>query len=442
MTTWIKIEDILISPERQRQEFDPEAIIELGNSISTHGILHPPVVRESEGRLVLVAGERRLRAMQNLLGLGGRIRVGDVWGEEGEVPVTPLGELDPLAAEEAELDENLKRQDLTWQEQASAIARLHALRLKQASLIGETHLQKDTATEAFPDVHPDYAQTLVKQDLILANHLSNPDVAKAKTPKDAIKILKRQEATRQNEELAARVGRTFNSSVHKLEHGDCIPWLRGQSENLFDVILTDPPYGMGADSFGDGGGLLANNEHSYNDGKDAWDRLVRDLAPELFRVAKPQAHCYIFCDIDNFHELRTVMRDAGWYVFRTPLINYKPRSGRIPLPENGPRRQYELCLYAIKGWKPVTAIYSDVITTVLEEAMSHGAQKPVELYIDLLRRSIRPGDMVLDPFCGTGTIFPAAHALKCRATGVEMSPEYYGMSVSRLNDLDNEPAML
>jgi DNA modification methylase len=49
---------------------------------------------------------------------------------------------------------------------------------------------------------------------------------------------------------------------------------------------------------------------------------------------------------------------------------------------------------------------------------------------------------VLDAFAGTGTIFPAAHACKLYATGLELSAEYYGIAVKRLNALDEEPSMI
>jgi site-specific DNA-methyltransferase (adenine-specific) len=70
-----------------------------------------------------------------------------------------------------------------------------------------------------------------------------------------------------------------------------------------------------------------------------------------------------------------------------------------------------------------------------DEQLGHGAQKPVELFRNLLARSCRPGDTVLDPFAGSGTIFPAAHDLKVLATGIEMEPQYYGMCVKRIEEL-------
>jgi modification methylase len=92
-------------------------------------------------------------------------------------------------------------------------------------------------------------------------------------------------------------------------------------------------------------------------------------------------------------------------------------------------------LYAFRGDKRCTAIYPDIIESSADENLGHGAQKPVSLFQGLLMRSCKPGDSVLDPFCGTGTIFPAAHALKVAATGIEREPAYYGIAVTRIEGL-------
>ena len=439
MTHSIPRQDLIISPNRQRREFEPESLTDLANSISSLGLLHPIVVRETPDGLVLVAGERRLRALETIWLLGDGIRHNGWDFAPGEVPYVTLGELSPLEAEEAELDENLKRRDLTWQEKSEALSRLHKLRSAQAEAIGQTHTIADTLREA---EIPKGSYTPERQTLLLAEHLDKPEVASAKTPQEAFKALKRIEEQKKNLALAETVGETYSSAVHKLCHVDCLEWLGQQPANQFDVILTDPPYGMNAQSFGDGGGKMTNSEHHYDDSPEAWQALMAKFCPEAYRVAKPQAHAYIFCDFDKFHALKSYMEAAGWYVFRTPLIVHKQGSGRVPLPEHGPRRQYELCLYAIKGDRPVTGIYSDVISCKLEENLTHGANKPVELYVDLLRRSTRPGDSVLDAFAGSGTIFPAAHQLKLYATGLELNAEYYGICVKRLNGLDEQLEML
>jgi site-specific DNA-methyltransferase (adenine-specific) len=437
MPTPIARADLIISPNRQRREFEPEALTDLANSISSLGLLHPIVIRETPLGPVLVAGERRLRALETIWLLGDGCRCDGTLYPANTIPTITLGELSPLEAEEAELDENLKRRDLTWQERSEALARLHRLRNAQAEQIGQTHSIADTLREVETS---DYTKD--RQAILLADHLANPIVAGAKSEKEAFKALKRVEDQRKNQALAEAVGVSYNSSAHKLFHSDCLAWLAECPDNSFDVVLTDPPYGMNAQNFGDGAGKLSNAEHHYDDSPEAWRELMNRFCPEAYRVAKLQAHAYIFCDFDRFHELKSIMKSAGWYVFRTPFIVYKQGSGRVPLPDQGPRRQYETILYAIKGQRPVTGIYSDVIPCRLEENLGHGANKPVELYIDLLKRSTRPGDTVLDAFAGSGTIFPAAHACKLYATGLELNAEYYGLSVKRLNALDAEPEFI
>lgn len=431
----IDINKIIIRPNRQRKEFDPQMISELGQSIATGQLMHAPVLREEAGSMYLVAGESRLRAVTDMWMLGGTLRFNDEEVPEGMMPYVTLGQLTELEAEEAELSENIKRKDLSWQENAAAMSRLHSLRSKQAQAQGRIHTVADTAMEVKGRSDGAYQET-IRKDLIVAKHLGNPLVAKAANSAEAYKILKREETTQKNIQLSAAVGKTFTSDIHELFNTNCLTWMAQCEPSQFDVICTDPPYGMGADSFGDGGGgRLANNEHHYKDDYDSWLRLMEAWAPLSYRVAKPEAHAYVFCDLDNFHKLKDLMRNAGWYVFRTPFICTKPGSGRVPLPFEGPRRQYEMILYAIKGHKKTTAIYPDVITTTADAGLSHGAQKPVALFVDLLRRSVSPGDTVLDCFAGSGTIFPAAHQLRCKATGIEMNPEYFALCHTRMKAL-------
>lgn len=447
---FIPISLVQIKPDRQRQEFVPEALQELVTSIEERGLLHPPVLRNENGVWTLVAGERRMKAISQIWELGGSFKCDNQQVPEGEMPFTNLGDLTDLEAEEAELDENLKRKDLTWQEHAAAVARLHKLRQgqrdhqfaeaarsggPQAAAAIPKHSVADTALEIMGRSDGAY-QDQVRKEILVSKHLANPAVAKAKSADEAFKILKKQEESAKNVELARVVGATFNADLHTLLNVDCLDYMRGAASlpdaDKFDVILTDPPYGMGADQFGDAGGKLAGIEHRYDDSPEAWRVLMKQWTVLSYQVVKPQAHAYIFCDIDMFHELKAMMQTAGWYVFRTPLINHKTNSGRVPLPDQGPRRQYEIILYAIKGKKQTTHIYPDVISTSADENFSHGAQKPVALYQNLLQRSVRAGDRVLDTFAGSGTIFEAANGFKCTAVGTELNPEYYGMCLARI----------
>lgn len=450
------IVDIIIAPNRQRQEFDPESLMELTNSIAELGLLHAPVVRETPEGLILVAGERRLKAIQDLWALGQPLVYNLTHIMEGQVPYTTLGELTELEAEEAELDENLKRRDLSWKELASAHERLHNLRVKQheqavagtldRAIHGEgkedTWTVSDTAEELTGRRDGAYREG-VRRELIVAKHLDNPAVASAKTVDDAFKILKRQETAAKNVALAEEVGKTFNSDTHEILNDNCLAWMWDEQEAIaagkepiIDVILTDPPYGMGAHSFGDGAGRMSGIEHHYDDSKESWLKLMQDWSVLSYTITKPRAHAYVFCDLDNFHELKALMERAGWYVFRTPLIYVKVGSGRVPLPDLGPRRQYEIILYAIKGKKTTNCIYPDVINGTSYESFGHGAQKSVEVYTNLLRRSCNSGDVILDSFGGTGTLIPAAHSLQCKAIVIEQEKEYFAICVERLKALD------
>lgn len=458
-----KLSDVVIKENRQRQEFEAQAMEELRASIENSALQNAPVLREENGQLVLVAGERRLRTIKDIFELGGHFRYDGRYftAEKGEIPYTSLGDLNELEAEEAELDENLKRKDLTWQELASAHNRLHKLRAAQKEQYNEAvdvHKQiqpqtvADTAKEVFGRSDGDY-QDIVRKELIVAKHLDNPAVAAAKDVKEAFKILKREEERAKNIELAKEVGKELTVDRHQIWNGNCLEWMQDcidSKTQRFDVIVTDPPYGMGADQFGDAGGKMTGIEHHYDDSYEAWLKLMRGYDKRgkddewvhvpgwcelAYKIAKPQAHCYVFCDFDRFHELKGFMERAGWEVFRTPLIVHKRNSGRVPLPERGPRRQYELVLFANKGRMPCTNIYPDVISVDADDNTGHGAQKPVALYQNLLQRSVRPGMNVGDFFAGSGPMLEAAHTMKCYATLVEQNPEYYAKCLKRAADL-------
>jgi len=446
----INISEIVISPNRQRREFEPASLNEMAESIQNNGLLHPIVIRtyydpqqRGKTQLVLVAGERRLRAIRDIWALEGSFRYNEILCAGPLVPCNDLGELSPLAAEEAELEENIRRDDLTWQERAEATSRLKRLRDAQALALGNPAPPvAELAVEVRGSSKGTY-QEATRRELLVARHLSDPEVAAAKTLDEGFKVLKRKEETRRNTALAESVGATFSSKSHTALCEDALVWLLAEEHSeKFDVILTDPPYGIGADEFGDSGGAGGSGGgHGYTDSLDNFYELLKVCATHFIRVAKPQAHLYWFCDIDHFYDCKDMFVAAGWQVFRTPLIYHKPNAARAPWPQNGPQRQYDLILYAVKGKKFVNHLKGDVLIYPPDKQLGHAAQKPVNLFIDLLARSIHPGDRVLDPFCGSGPIFPAAHELKVLATGIEQDPASYGIALARLKALDQQLAL-
>jgi ParB/RepB/Spo0J family partition protein len=430
----IELSEVVVLPNRQRRTFAADKLYEFQCGIAKRGLLHPIILRIVGGKYTLVAGERRLRAITDLSDMGTPFKHDGQDIPVGMIPYTLFDDLDPLAAEEAELEENVHREDLSWQERAAAHARLNELRSKQAASRGEpAPTVADISVEVRGSDEGKYQET-TRRELIVAKHLNNPEVAAAKTVDEAFKLLKRSEATQKNRELGERIGRTFTASAHTALNEDSLVWLANAPSEAFDVILTDPPYGMGADEFGDSGGLAAG-EHGYKDDYETFMRCNTALAFEGFRVAKAQAHMYCFCDFDKFHQVKALMVEAGWNVFRTPLIWLKKSGMRAPWPEQGPQRKYETILYAVKGKRNVLKMGGDVLDYPPDTNLGHAAQKPVALFADLLARSARPGDTVLDPFSGSGPIFAAAHALKVKATGVELDAASYAIGVKRIEQL-------
>lgn len=430
---YLDIDLITVPPGRQRSNIPEEHIGELLESIFSTQLINPLVVTEGTE---LVAGECRFRAIKLGYTLGKTLRYAGAAVPRGQVPVVDFGELTRLQQQEIEYAENAFRKDLSWQENARALESLHALRTAQAAEQGKpAPLYKDTAQEVFKRSDGSYTSK-VSDSVLLVKHLENPEVAKAKTLKDAMKVLRRQDEIVRREKLAELVGTSSLSDRFKIYQGDCLEVMKTMLPGQFDVILTDPPYGMGADGFGDAAGRLLGIEHVYTDGEDATKALLTQAIPEFYRLAKEEAHLYLWCDLDLFPWLRQICREAGWWTFRTPLVNVKPEGGRVPWPEHGPRRSYELCLYAVKGKKPVTSIRSDVFSSRLVEGnFGHGAQKPVEAYVELLKRSVAPGDVVFDPFAGSGTIFPAAAEVQCSAVGIEQEAHAYGICLERIKEI-------
>lgn len=437
----IPITEIQISPDRQRKAFPIEYLDELRESIKEDGLFNALVVREEEEGLILVQGECRLRAIQDLYDLGGLFTYDGEPVPPGEVPYTTLGDLDPLRRAIAEFHENIKRRDLHWSERAAATAEIYALRQKEAEdkglpapgIISLTREVRDIP-KATSDADLGSAHTATRREVILAGLLDDPDIKSAKTRDEAWKIAKRKEERVRNTALAESVGRAFSSDLHQLLNEDSLLWLEKAPGDQFDVILSDPPYGIGADEFGDSGGKTGG-QHTYEDSYESWLDVMAVLPAALYRVAKPQCHCYLFCDIDRFHELHRKMESAGWWTHRTPIIWIDPGKPRVPWPEHGPQRKYELVLYAVKGKKTVNSIAPDVVTYPADKNLGHQAQKPVALYADLLRRSVKPGDRVLDAFAGSGPIIPAGHGLKCTVTALEKDPAAFGLMVTRLKAL-------
>lgn len=424
----IEIEAIEII-ERQRRSFNQEQIKELSISIETKGLFHPVVCVQANGNLRLVAGERRLRAVTMLSNREAPYRCDEEIIAPHSIPYILLGEdLTSIELREAELEENTIRADLTWQEKVQAQDELHALRLaqdpKQTIVKTARELQR-----LEPDKPIQRIEKAISKSRIIAQHMDDPEIARAKDADQAFRLT----IAKMDKELRAELARrgATTETKHTLILGDAIEHMVNMKPE-FDVILADPPYGMGADKFGD----ADQSSHTYEDDEEAALIMATAIFDVGFHITKHDAHLYMFCDIEHFFQIRQLASDYGWLPFRTPLVWNKETSlGHAPLQNRGPRRNYELFLFASKGDKPFSKIYGDVISTPAVRGKEVAAQKPPELYRTLLSRSCLPGDKVLDPCCGSGTIFLAADALNLEATGIEINPGSHTVATVTLASL-------
>jgi site-specific DNA-methyltransferase (adenine-specific) len=413
----------------------------LKDSILAVGLLNPPVFwyDPNEKSWVLVAGERRLRAMTELTNEKRPFRHSDKQIDIGFIPVTPLGDyLDEAGRFEAELDENVKRQDLEWPDKMRAYAALHTMRIaaNPQQTIHDTakELSQKVNLSTDADGGARAAHKIVSQAIVISRHLGNDKIAQARNPAEALQLIYKQE---EEKVLAALIKRQIavapTPSDISIRHADLYDLLPKMDPASFDLIIADPPYGIGAS----GAGFRARSVHHHNylDTPDDAKRITQFILTEGFRLTKARANIFIFCDIDVFPWLKSTASNMGWTVFRRPLIWMKSESeGLAPWGGQGPRITTEFIFYATKGQRGLNASPTDVFDDrrVPRQDRIHAAEKPVSLLSRLIACSSLPGDSVLDPCCGSGSTLVAARDLKRRGLGIEVDNDYYNAALANV----------
>lgn len=435
---YLKINSLMVPEDRVRKEFDDDYIANLAEDISANGLYHPLVVEN--GSDVLVAGQNRLLAMMRLCAANRRFFCGTTEIPLGFVPILRLSKLSKDQLLEVEINENLMRRDITWQERVAGITKLHNLRLSQ----NPEQKMKDTAAEVLHrPARSNESTFVVGNALALSRHMDDPEVASAPTQKAALKIVTRKIERLVVGELAALVDADQSQAEEKgqektrhfLALGGVLELCDKASHGLgdLDLIITDPPYGIGADKFGD----QAKVAHRYEDSEADTYKLLRTYCALTAVITKPDAHLYMFCAYEWFATLKGWLEEAGWNVWHRPFVWHKGNSGMLPAPDYGPRQTYELILYARRGNKKLVKMgQQDVLSYSDSTEVEHAAQKPPELYADLIARSCLPGERVGDHFCGRGTIFTAADVCKVIAVACEKDEEMYKLAHGRMHGIN------
>lgn len=424
--------------KRQRTVIASAPLQELKEKIAAKGLLHPPVCwRDDTGnKWVLTAGERRFRAMQLLHKENIPLHHDGVLIPKDHIPITRLGEfLDDIGRFEAELDENVAREELSWTDKVRAYADLHEMRQKQNPQQTLIQTGRELIAHNITSVKSEKAaEAIVSDAVIVARHLDNEKIANARNLSEAVGLVYKMEEEKLTAALVKRqlAALPENPEV-QIRNGDALSILSTLDADQFDLILGDPPYGVGASS----GGFRQRtvHHHNYEDTPEAARRIAQTIIIEGFRITKSRANLFLFCDIDLFDFLKQTAANMGWSPFRRPLIWRKSESeGLAPWGGQGPRITTEFIFYATKGRRGLHASPIDVFDDkrVSRKERIHAAEKPVELMKKLISCATLPGDYVLDPCCGSASSGVAAKEIKRRYLGIEKDVDYYNTAMANV----------
>lgn len=388
---------------RQRRELVDIEI--LAESISRLGLINPITVDENN---VLIAGERRLTAAKHL-----------GWTH---IPAQ-RADVNDLTSRAIELEENVKRVDLPWQDQVRAVQEYHKLRQTEV----KTWSQSDTAAAL------GYTRASISQILIVAEEVEagNKRVIEAPKYSVALGVTKRKiEREQANELEKVDVVLGTKPSTPKVDEGeetilnvDFLSWVTGYKGPRFNLIHCDFPYGIGADSFAQGG---AAQHGGYVDDEGTYWKLCQGLAENLNKIATESCHL-IFWYSMKYHAqtLAFFERNTDFVIDPFPLIWMKTDNvGILPDPQRGPRRIYETALFGRRGDRKVVQAVANAYgaPTIRERHMS---EKPESVVRHFFRMVVDETSIVLDPTCGSGSAIRAAESLKAKhVLGLEINPEF------------------
>jgi ParB/RepB/Spo0J family partition protein len=388
---------------RQRKELPNIPV--LADSIKHHGLIHPIVVdRENK----LIAGERRLEACRSL-----------GWTH---ITCQYVDELDALAARAIELEENVKREALPWQDEVKAIQEYHELRASEEP----TWTQEDTATALSIAPQTVATKIAVAKELVAGNAM----VAEAPRYSTARGIVRRAEERRDEEALAAVSVRpkvsTASESAEPIETilcADFHQWARSYDGPRFNFLHCDFPYGIGANNFNQGSATLHGG---YSDTEEDYWRLCCTVAENIDRLCSESCHIMFWFSMHYYQRTLAFFAENTDFVLDPfPLIWMKSDNvGILPDPERGPRRIYETCLFGSRGDRKIVRPVSNSVYAPSQRD-DHMSIKPEAMLANLFRMFVDQNTLMLDPTAGSGGALRAAHGLGARhVLGLERDPEF------------------
>lgn len=391
----VPVDTIVIQP-RQRKTVSSNHIPTLAESIRNVGLINPIVITRDH---VLVAGECRLTAIRDILG----------WTH---IPAQYQDEVDPDLLHLIELEENVKREQLTWQDQNDAITEYHRL------LAARNPVWSQTKTAEAAGV----SQQTVQGHLLVKKHMNNPLVREAVSYKTALNTARRVEERLASDELYAH--KPFVSTHESpVLQADFNTWAPAYNGPRFNLIHCDFPYGIDAHRMAGQNSALAVE---YSDTSEDFAQLCQTLIMHLDRVCAPSAHMIFWFPTTRYSQTLALLRALdGFRWEEVPLIWQRGENeGIAPDPARRPRRVYEMAFF---GWRNDRKIIRTKANSIVAptERERHPHEKSEAALLHFFGMCVDGETRLLDPTCGSGSALRAAKALGARTVlGLESNPTY------------------
>ena len=210
---------------------------------------------------------------------------------------------------------------------------------------------------------------------------------------------------------------------------DAVEWLRQQPAESLDLIVTDPAYeslekhrAVGTTT------RLKHSKSSSNNWFTVFPNArFGDLFAEAFRVLKRNTHLYLFCDAETMFIAKPEGERAGFHFWK-PLVWDKQTIGM----GYHYRARYEFILFFEKGKRRLNNLGTADVIAVPRVHRGYPAEKPPAVSEVLINQSTAPGDVVADPFMGSGSVAVAALRAGRRFAGTDLNPEAVRLTADRL----------
>lgn len=426
----IAISEIVIDrANRQRRELT--GLQELADSIRAVGLINPPVIDTNN---VLIAGERRFTACRDILG----------WTS---IPVQDAASLDPAELHLIELEENVKRVDLTWQDQCNAMAEYHSLQQRRSAEWSQAKTAKALGVKDAEVSNRLAVARALKEEVPLVVQADKYSVALGVTQRlaarqrdSAAEVMGQMLQTAapgpesaedspveiDTEEVATLTESPFRAKLVPFRLADFTQWAADYSGPRYNFLHCDFPYGVNAQSHAQGAGSAFG---SYDDSADVYFQLLDTLASAMQNVVAESAHMMFWFSMDFYEVTRSKLQEMGWAVNPFPLIWHKSdNSGILPDPKRGPRRIYETAFSCSRGDRLIVQAVANTFAAPNLKQI-HMSEKNPDMLAHFFRMFVDDTTTMLDPTMGSGNAvivsekMGAAHSL-----GLERDPEFFARS--------------